>query len=285
MNITKLFVGLTSRRSMLRGGLVGPGIVGAALLAGMPATSLRPRISATATSSRKAMSPSCVFSLPLRSSRPTCGSSITSWRGSGTASSRAAPASRTYTDALNSIDNDMSQYIHDNTDDEFSHASFLNAYLQSKNAYSVSLEEFQDAGRQPGDWFNPEKTADQPDAAHRRHVVVDALPQQRRSIPISVIYSRRRFPSLATGEHTAIPRTDADPMPQANSRPSPTRPHFISEPSNRVAAACIRRWRSASATSRCCASCSAIGPTETMHFQVWHDKAGNIEPMTDRSPA
>src|ERR1700682_6686237 len=40
MNITKLFVGLTSRRSMLRGGLVGPGLMGAALLAGMPATSL-----------------------------------------------------------------------------------------------------------------------------------------------------------------------------------------------------------------------------------------------------
>jgi hypothetical protein len=25
----------------------------------------------------------------------------------------------------------------------------------------------------------------------------------------------------------------------------------------------------------------AIGPTETMHFQVWHDKAGNVVPMTD----
>src|SRR6202035_1625832 len=40
MNMMKLFVGLTSRRSMLRGGLVGPGLMGAALLAGMPATSL-----------------------------------------------------------------------------------------------------------------------------------------------------------------------------------------------------------------------------------------------------
>jgi hypothetical protein len=25
----------------------------------------------------------------------------------------------------------------------------------------------------------------------------------------------------------------------------------------------------------------SIGPTETMHFQVWHDKAGNIMPVTD----
>ena len=39
MNIMKSFVALTSRRSMLRGGLVGPGLMGAALLAGMPSTS------------------------------------------------------------------------------------------------------------------------------------------------------------------------------------------------------------------------------------------------------
>src|SRR5260370_243843 len=25
----------------------------------------------------------------------------------------------------------------------------------------------------------------------------------------------------------------------------------------------------------------SIGPTETMHFQVWHDKAGNAKPLTD----
>jgi len=25
----------------------------------------------------------------------------------------------------------------------------------------------------------------------------------------------------------------------------------------------------------------SIGPTETMHFQIWHDKAGNAHPLTD----
>jgi hypothetical protein len=25
----------------------------------------------------------------------------------------------------------------------------------------------------------------------------------------------------------------------------------------------------------------SIGPTETMHFQTWHDKAGNAPPLTD----
>jgi len=28
----------------------------------------------------------------------------------------------------------------------------------------------------------------------------------------------------------------------------------------------------------------SIGPTETMHFQTWHDKAGNATPLTDVDP-
>ena len=34
--------------------------------------------------------------------------------------------------ALSNLDGDMPQYISDNTDDEISHAAFLNAYLISK---------------------------------------------------------------------------------------------------------------------------------------------------------
>src|SRR5713226_3822985 len=34
-----------------------------------------------------------------------------------------------YTAALQTLDGDMSQYIHDNTEDEFSHQHFINAYL------------------------------------------------------------------------------------------------------------------------------------------------------------
>jgi hypothetical protein len=36
----------------------------------------------------------------------------------------------------------MDQYIHDNTEDEFTHHNFLNAYLVSKGAAPVSLEKF-----------------------------------------------------------------------------------------------------------------------------------------------
>ena len=46
-----------------------------------------------------------------------------------------------YTAALQILDGDMAQYIHDNTDDEKSHASFLNNYLMSKGEPPVSLEQ------------------------------------------------------------------------------------------------------------------------------------------------
>jgi hypothetical protein len=42
--------------------------------------------------------------------------------------------SAAYTTALQNLDMDMPQYIHDNTDDEFTHQNFLNAYLISKTA-------------------------------------------------------------------------------------------------------------------------------------------------------
>src|ERR1700733_1747756 len=47
-----------------------------------------------------------------------------------------------YTAALSMLDSDMAQYVHDNTDDEFTHQNFLNAYLASKGAATVSLEQF-----------------------------------------------------------------------------------------------------------------------------------------------
>src|SRR5439155_19341817 len=47
-----------------------------------------------------------------------------------------------YTEALAVLDEDMDQYIHDNTEDEFTHEDFINAYLASKGADIVNLEEF-----------------------------------------------------------------------------------------------------------------------------------------------
>src|SRR5579864_6870936 len=44
--------------------------------------------------------------------------------------------------ALQNLDGDMPQYIRDNTDDELSHAAFLNAYLVSKGEEPVDLDVF-----------------------------------------------------------------------------------------------------------------------------------------------
>ncbi|MDQ1540738.1 MAG: hypothetical protein QOH29_1464, partial [Actinomycetota bacterium] len=43
-----------------------------------------------------------------------------------------------YMAALSNLDSDMPQYIADNTDDERSHAAFLNAYLRFKGAEPVN---------------------------------------------------------------------------------------------------------------------------------------------------
>jgi hypothetical protein len=47
-----------------------------------------------------------------------------------------------YIAALSNLDGDMPQYVADNTDDELSHAAFLNAYLISKGEEPVSLDPF-----------------------------------------------------------------------------------------------------------------------------------------------
>jgi len=46
-----------------------------------------------------------------------------------------------YTNAVSQLDGDMAQYIHDNTEDELSHEAFINAFLVSKGAAPVSLDQ------------------------------------------------------------------------------------------------------------------------------------------------
>src|ERR1700760_3292436 len=47
-----------------------------------------------------------------------------------------------YTQALQILDGDMPQYIHDNTDDEISHSRFLANYLESIGVQPVDLTPF-----------------------------------------------------------------------------------------------------------------------------------------------
>jgi hypothetical protein len=52
------------------------------------------------------------------------------------------PGNPPYIAALQNLDGDMPQYITDNTDDELSHAAFLDAYLRAHGAESVNLDPF-----------------------------------------------------------------------------------------------------------------------------------------------
>src|SRR5438270_5095813 len=47
-----------------------------------------------------------------------------------------------YTKALSRLDSDMAQYVHDNTEDELTHFTFINAYLSSRGATPVNLDQF-----------------------------------------------------------------------------------------------------------------------------------------------
>src|SRR5258708_29762274 len=60
-----------------------------------------------------------------------------------------------YTNAVSQLDGDMAQYIHDNTEDELTHETFINAFLVSKSADPVSLEQFRTLPRSKTTGANP----------------------------------------------------------------------------------------------------------------------------------
>jgi hypothetical protein len=61
-----------------------------------------------------------------------------------------------YIAALQNLDGDMPQYIADDTDDELSHAAFLNAYLISKGEEPVDLDVFRTLPSSQATGANPQ---------------------------------------------------------------------------------------------------------------------------------
>ena len=109
---------------------------------------------------------------------------------------------------LSRIDDDMPQYIHDNTEDELSHEVFINAYLVAHGAPTVNLDAFRTLPRSKASGAQQIGCPDEPHA-YSGHLLVHPLsqphqePRLRRYVPTGV-------PSLAVGRHPAIPRADAD---------------------------------------------------------------------------
>src|SRR6266480_81393 len=185
-----------------------------------------------------------------------------------------------YTNAVKVLDGDMDQYIHDNTDDEISHFTFINAYLASKGADPVNLDQFrtlpssqatgaQQIGRltnlmqltvDTSFWTRYRSDSLNPDFG-------DTLPQA--------------IPGLAAGQFPAIPRNDGDLAPpdhmQAIANTAGFHFAFIEQGGTSLYPSLAQRVEDAEVLR----ILLSIGPTETMHFQTWQDKAGNAPPLTD----
>jgi hypothetical protein len=178
-----------------------------------------------------------------------------------------------YGDALEAIDDDMPTYIEQNTADEFSHQSFLNAFLVKMHRQPVNLEPFRTLPSSPvapvqtarltnlmhlnvdTSWYLRYRSSGNPDFGDSFGQAVDIV--NRPAIPV-------QDPALYTSDQIqAIANTAAF--------------HF----------AMIEQGGSSlyDALSLKCSSLLAlrivtsIEGSEVAHFEIWNDKAGDAPPV------
>src|SRR6202023_1961055 len=113
-----------------------------------------------------------------------------------------------YTAGLQILDGDQPQYISDNTDDELSHAAFLNAYLKSKGEQQVDLSHFKNLA--------PSQVSFVPQTGrltNLKQLTVDTSWWTRYRSTTNPDFGATfpdAVPSLNAGQHTAIPRNNAE---------------------------------------------------------------------------
>jgi hypothetical protein len=197
-----------------------------------------------------------------------------------------------YTAALSILDGDMAQYIHDNTDDEVSHHRFLNNYLVSKGAKKVDLSKFAtlpsskaDGARQIGRLTNlTQLTIDTSFWSRYRSIT---NPDFDPNAPFA-----QAVPSLNVKQHTAIPRSNADTKGStiSSDNTQSITAHlqaiaftagfhfaFIEQGGSSLYPTLAQKVSNLEVLR----ILLSIGPSETMHFQTWQDKAGNALPVSD----
>ncbi|WP_109488478.1 ferritin-like domain-containing protein [Occallatibacter savannae] len=190
-----------------------------------------------------------------------------------------------FTAALSVLDADMAQYVHDNTDDEFTHQSFLNAYLVSKGADPVNLEPFRTLMGSTATGSSGKLRL-----TNLMELTLDTSwwtryrsDSHNPDLDPSFVFPQA-VPTLAVGKHTAIPRTDADTTDpnflQAIANTAGFHMPTIEQGGNSLYPAMAQRASSVEVLR----ILISIGPTETMHFQTWADKAGNAPPLTAVDP-
>jgi hypothetical protein len=184
------------------------------------------------------------------------------------------------------LDGDQPQYIADNTDDEISHAAFLNAYLKSKGEQQVDLSEFKNLA--------PSQVSFVPQTGrltNLKQLTVDTSWWTRyrstRNPDFGATFANA-VPSLHSGQHTAIPRNNAElgdpnnPSDHVKAIAFTAGFHFgfIEQGGTSLYATLAQKVTSLEVLR----ILLSIGGSEIMHFQTWQDKAGNATPLTDFDP-
>jgi hypothetical protein len=173
--------------------------------------------------------------------------------------------------ALRNIDSDMPQYITDNTDDEFSHAAFINAYLAAHGRPKVDLDQFRTI---------PSSTADGAQQKGRltnlMNLNVDTSWYTRYRTTSNVDFGGAAPAQLLTIKgQPAIPRNNDDTMNpsriQAIANTASFHFAFIEVGGSSLYTTLLQQVSSVEVL-RIVAS---IGGTEIDHFSLWHDKVSN----------
>ena len=191
-----------------------------------------------------------------------------------------------YVTALQVLDGDMPQYIVDNTDDEISHHRFLNNYLASKGARTIDVSSF--AILPPSQATGVPQTGR---LTNLKQLTVDTSWWTRyRSDSKNPDFGdtfENAVPDLAKGQHPAIPLNDND----LKLNPDGTIPNHLQAIANTAGfhfgfieqgGTSLYPTLALKVTNlEVLRILLSIGPSETMHFQVWHDKAANAPNITD----
>ena len=198
-----------------------------------------------------------------------------------------------YTAALQLLDGDMPQYITDNSDDENSHQQFINAYLASKGADTVDLSRFATI---PGSIA--QGSSGKPRLTNLMGLNVDTsfwtryrMDSKNPDLDPNFVFPQ----AVDIDNRTAIPRSDADTAGsfldgsgnlggtdhlKAIAFTAGFHFAFIEQGGTSLYPSLAQRVTSPEVLR----ILLSIGPTETMHFQTWQDKAGNATPLTDVDP-
>ena len=193
-----------------------------------------------------------------------------------------------YTDALEVIEDEMQDYIHDNTDDEITHHTFLNAYLVSHRAVPANLDPFRTLMGSTATGVNEDLIGRR--LTNLTQLTVDTSwwtryrdDSHNPDLDPSHVFPQA-VPTLGVNQHTAIPRTDDDTKDpnflQAIANTAAFHFPTIEQGGNSLYPSMALRATGVEALR----ILLSIGPTETMHFQTWSDVAGNAPPLTAVDP-